>query len=169
MARGGWGEVWKMGKLLVENNINARWWANDKTASEVGLSQARERAKREKNNGGRLSTSRLCLSDHKIVHWYSTAPHQQQTFQLSLKRNNSIQRLSNNSFWLHLNHHYWQLKFANNSGLHMDPIDQIKVNSQNGPDRRLFTSHEQRPHNRDHGEAGISDWTLANSGEGRRG
>lgn len=129
--------------------------ANDKTASEVGQ---RGSQRERKIMGGRLSTSRLCLSDHKIVHWYSTAPHQPQTFQLSLKRNNSIPRLSNKRFWLHLNHHYWQLKFANNSGLHVDPIDQIKVNSQkNVPDRSLFTSREQRPHSGDHGEAGISD------------
>lgn len=41
--------------------------------------------------------------------------------------------MSNNSSGLHLNHHYWQLKFANISELHVDPIDQIKVNSQTSP------------------------------------
>lgn len=38
---GGGSEVWKMGKLLVGNHINARRWANKVAASEVEPSQAR--------------------------------------------------------------------------------------------------------------------------------
>lgn len=85
--------------------------------------------RREENNGERLSTSRPCLSDHKTVHWCSAAPHRQQTFQLSPKRNNSTPRRNNNSFGLHLNHHYWQLKLSSNWGPTHRPIYQIKVNS----------------------------------------
>lgn len=69
----------------------------------------------------------------KLYAWYGVAPHQQQTLQLSLKHDKSTPRLSYNSFGLHVNHHYRPLKFANNSQLHMGPIDQIKVNSQTSP------------------------------------
>lgn len=42
-------------------------------ASEVELCQAGDRAKREENNGGRLSASHLCLSDQKL--YTGKAPH----------------------------------------------------------------------------------------------
>jgi len=37
--------------------------------------------------------------------------------------------MSNSCSGLHMNHHYWQLRFTNNTELHVDSMHQIKVNS----------------------------------------
>lgn len=50
-GRGGRGKVWKMGKLLEENNINARRCANEKQQERQGCGRRGKEQKREKNNG----------------------------------------------------------------------------------------------------------------------
>lgn len=92
-----------------------------------------KKKKREKNYGEGRGFQQVVYVCQIIKLYTSTAPHQQQTLQLSLKHNKSIPSPSNNSSGLRLNRHYWQLKFANNSELHVDPIDHIKVNSQMSP------------------------------------
>lgn len=149
-----------MGKLLEENNINEGTEPTKRSENEDGKS-----TKERKTTGrGEAWTSRLCLSDHKLVQ-HSTSltentPAVTATQQVHTKREQPL---------LHVNRCYRHPKFANNSEQHADPIDQIKVNSQTLPDQSLLTSCEQWPHNGDRGEAGVSDWAIANSAEARGG
>lgn len=75
----------------------------------------------EEGEKTKLSACSLCLSDHKIVPRPNTAPHQQQTLQLSLENYKSNAGLSNNSCRLTLEHQYRQLKFSIGPKPNVDP------------------------------------------------